>query len=85
MNPDGGTADPTRRWLSRLHCETCDWSRTIRSTSADAAFALATDDAQRHATLNRNRIDYHSVTVVDGETGRTAVYGRPPDRHPDAG
>lgn len=67
----GAGAVEGRSWV---YCETCEWSRTIRSASTASAFALAEEDARTHAALTTYEGDPHRVHAVDGGTGDVIIY-----------
>lgn len=67
---DANAANRGRSWV---YCGTCRWSRTVRSASADSAFALAEEDARTHAALATYEGEPRRVSAVNGETGEVVV------------
>jgi len=66
-------AGETRRPRSWLYCETCRWSRTVRSATARSAFALAEQDARLHAALTEHEGGPHRVHAIDSESKTVVV------------
>lgn len=60
-----------RAWV---YCETCEWSRTVRSASGASAFALAEEDARVHAAVAEYEDDPHRVHAVSGASGEVVVH-----------
>ncbi|MFD1511853.1 hypothetical protein [Halomarina rubra] len=68
--PVDGAVERPRSWL---YCETCEWTRTVRSASCQSAFALAEEDARMHAALTDYEGESHRVHAIDAETGQVVV------------
>jgi hypothetical protein len=73
MQPNTSDGVATERPRSWLYCETCGWSRTVRSATARSAFALAEEDARVHAALTDHEGEPHRVHAIDAASGEVVV------------